>query len=145
LNNLIHQVLENVGNNHRMKKVGLAVLFGVFASAITCVSAGRLYEWYLTGQLTMHRRMPLGSDAVTYSSDPVGFLIEFDLYLFLLAMGTLGILVACRDVLLEAQGPQDIFDLDRVNQLITVFAHFAHLLIWFFLAVFAVGLLQRLV
>ena len=126
-----------------MKKIGLTVLFGVFASAIAFVSAGRLYEWYLTGQLTMHRKMPLGPDA--YSSDPVGFLIEFDLNLFLLAMGTLGVLVACRDVLLEAQGPQDIFDLDRVNQLITVFAHFAHLLIWFFLAVFAVGLLQRLV
>jgi hypothetical protein len=125
-----------------MKKIGLAVLFGVFASAIACVSAGRLYEWYLTGQLTMHRKMPVGPDAVTYSSDPIGFLIEFDLNLFLLAMGTLGVLVACRDVLLEVQGPQDIFDLDRVNQLISVFAD---LLIWFFLAVFAVGLLQRLV
>jgi hypothetical protein len=101
-----------------------------------------LYEWYLNGQLTMHRKMPLGPDAVTYSSDPIGFLIEFDLNLFLLAMGTLGVLVACRDVLLEVQGPQDIFDLDRVNQLISVFAD---LLIWFFLAVFAVGLLQRLV
>jgi hypothetical protein len=142
LNKLIHRVLENVGNNHRMKKIGLTVLFGVFASAISFVSAGRLYEWYLTGQLTMHRKMPVGPDAVTYSSDPIGFLIEFDLNLFLLAMGTLGVLVACRDVLLEVQGPQDIFDLDRVNQLISVFAD---LLIWFFLAVFAVGLLQRLV
>lgn len=64
-----------------MKKIALAVLFGVFASAIACVSAGRLYEWYLTGQLTMHRKMPLGSDAVTYSSNPIGFLMEFDLYL----------------------------------------------------------------
>jgi hypothetical protein len=125
-----------------MKKIGLAVLFGVFASAIACVSTGRLYEWYLTGQLTMHRKLPLGPDAVTYSGDPIGFLMEFDLNLFLLAMGVLGVLVACRDVLLEVQGPRDIFDLDRVNRLITAFAH---LLIWFFLAVFAVGLLQRLV
>ena len=99
-----------------MKKIGLTVLFGVFASAIAFVSAGRLYEWYLTGQLTMHRKMPVGPDAVTYSSDPIGFLIEFDLNLFLLAMGALGVLVACREVLLEVQGPQDIFDLDRVNQ-----------------------------
>ena len=96
----------------------------------------------MTGQLTMHRKMPVGPDAVTYSSDPIGFLTEFDLNLFLLAMGALGVLVACRDFLLEVQGPQDIFDLDRVNQFITVFAN---LLIWFFLAVFAVGLLQRLV
>ena len=126
LNNLIHQVLENVGNNHRMKKIGLAVLFGVFASAIACVSAGRLYRMVPDpGQLTMHRKMPLGPDAVTYSSDPVGFLIEFDLYLFLLVTGTLGILIACRDVLLEAQRPsRSFFGLDRVNQLITVFRRF---------------------
>ena len=119
-----------------MKRIGLAVLFGVFASAIAYVSAGRLHEWYLTGHLAMHRKMPVGPDVVTYSSDPIAFLMEFDLNLFLLAMGTLGVLVACRDILLEVQGPQDIFDLDRVNQLITAFTH---LLIWFFLAVFAVG------
>ncbi|MEH2613565.1 hypothetical protein [Bradyrhizobium sp. AZCC 1693] len=118
------------------------MLFGVFAGAIAYVSAARLYEWHLTGQLRMHRKMPVGPDAATYSTDPIGFLMEFDLYLFLLAMGTLGVLVACRDVFLEVKGPQGFFDLHRANQLVTVFTQ---LLTWFFLAVFAVGLLQWVV
>jgi cytochrome b len=125
-----------------MRKIGLALLFGVFAGAIISVSAARLYEWYETGHLTMHRKMPLGPDVVTYSSDPIGFLMEFDLYLFLLAMGTLGVLVACRDVFLEIIGPQSFFDLHGASKLITVFTT---LLTLFFLAVFAVGVFQRLV
>ena len=123
-----------------MWKTVSALLFGVFAAAIAHMSAGRLYEWYLTGQLRMHRKMPLGPDAVTYSGDPIGFLIEFDLYLFLSAMGILGVLVACRDVFLEIIGPQGFFDLNRASQFITVFTT---LLTLFFLAVFAVGLFQR--
>jgi hypothetical protein len=125
-----------------MWKTVSALLFGVFAGAIASVSAARLYEWYETGHLAMHRKMPVGPDAVTYSSDPVGFLMEFDLYLFLLAMGILGVLVACRDIFLEIIGPQSFFDLHRANQLITVFTT---LLTFFFLAVFAVGVFQKLV
>jgi hypothetical protein len=68
--------------------------------------------------------------------------MEFDLHLFLLAMGILGILVACRDVFLHVQGPQALFNLHRANQLISVFTH---LLVWFFLAVFAGGVLLKFV
>lgn len=58
-------------------------------------------DWYETGQLAMHRKMPVGSDFVTYTGDPVGFLIEFDLNVLLIVIGTLGMLVACRDIILE--------------------------------------------
>jgi cytochrome b len=77
-----------------------------------------------------------------YACDPIGFLMEFDLYLFLLAMGTLGVLVACRDVFLEVIGPQSFFDLHGASKLITVFTT---LLTFFFLAVFAVGVFQKFV
>lgn len=125
-----------------MRRIGLALLFGMFAGAIVSVSVARLYEWYETGHLAMHRKMPVGPNVVTYSSDPIGFLIEFDLYLFLSAMGILGVLVACRDVFLEVIGPQSFFDLHGVSKLITVFTA---LLTFFFLAVFAVGVFQRFV
>ena len=57
--------------------------------------------WYETGQLAMHRNMPIGPDFVTYASDPAGFLIEFGLNAFLVVAGTLGLLAACRDIILE--------------------------------------------
>jgi hypothetical protein len=84
-----------------MRKNGLAILFGVLMGLIAYVSAERLRDWYETGQLAMHRKMPVGPDFVTYTSDPVGFLIEFDLNVFLIVIGTLGVLVACRDIILE--------------------------------------------
>jgi hypothetical protein len=84
-----------------MRKIGIAVLFGAFMGLIAYVSAERLRDWYETGQLAMHREMPVGPDFVTYASDPVGFLIEFDLNAFLIVMGTLGVLAACRDIILE--------------------------------------------
>jgi hypothetical protein len=90
----------------------------------------------------MHRKMPVGPDVVTYSSDPTGFLMELTLYLFPLAMGTFGVLVACRDILLEVIGPQSFFDLRHAYELITIFNR---LLILFCLIVFAFGVLQRLV
>lgn len=125
-----------------MWKTVSAVLFGMFAGGIAYVSAGRLYEWYLTGQLTMHRKMPVGPDVVSYSSDPVGFLMEFDLNLFLFVIGSLGVLFACRDILLEVTGPQTFFDLHRASKFVTISAQ---ILLWFFLAVFAAGMLQKLV
>ena len=66
--------------------------------------ATRLTEWYATGHIEMHRTMPLGSNIVTYSSDPAGFLLEFGLDAFLVAMGGLGIIIACREIILELAG-----------------------------------------
>lgn len=102
-----------------MRRIGLAVLFGVFMGLIANVSAGRLYEWYQTGQLTVHRKLPVGPDVVTYSSDPVGFLIQFNLNLFLLIMAGYGVLIACRDVFLEVNVP--FFDLRPAGKLIAIF------------------------
>ncbi len=73
-----------------------------------------MLEWYRTGRLAMHKKPTLGgSDVLTYSGDPIGFTIEFDLYLFLFTMGALGVLMACRDILLEVLGPQYLLDLRR--------------------------------
>jgi hypothetical protein len=80
-----------------MQKIGLAILFGMLLGLIACVSAERLRDWSETGQLVM----PVGPDFVTYTSDPVEFLIEFDLSVFLIVIGSLDILVACRDIILE--------------------------------------------
>jgi hypothetical protein len=124
-----------------MQKIGLTLLFGLFMGLIAYVSAGRLYEWYQTGQLAMHKKMPVGPDVVTYSSDPTGFLMEFDFNLFLITMGTFGVLIACRDVFLEVRGPQSFFDLRHAYGLVTIFNW---LLFGFTLIVFALGVLQRL-
>jgi hypothetical protein len=123
-----------------MRKIGLSLLFGVFTGLIAYVSAERLYDWYQTGRLAVHKKMPVGPD-VTYSSDPVRFLMEFDLNLFLIAMGSLGVLAACREVILEVKGPQSFFDLRRARELLTIFTW---LLGGFFLIVLAFGVLQRL-
>lgn len=106
-----------------MRRIGLALLFAAFTGSLIYVAAGRLLEWYQTGQLAVHKKHPLGGpDVVTYLSDPVGFTIEFDLYLFLLTMGVLGVLLACRDILLEVLGPQSfpqgLLDVRRTYQLV---------------------------
>ena len=124
-----------------MRKIGLALLFGVSMVLMAYVSAERLYEWYQTGQLAMHRKMPLGPDVVTYASDPVGFLMELSLYLFLFVMGTFVVLVACRDALFRVSG-QSFFDLRHAHANISIFNL---LLTLFLLAVFAFGVLQKLV
>ena len=49
---------------------------------------------------------------------PNRFTIEFDLYLFLLTMGALGVLMAFRDILLEVLGPQYLVDLEPTYQLV---------------------------
>ena len=124
----------------------LAFLFGLFAGLIAYLSAGWLYEWYETGHLAVHRKMPVGPDAVTYSSDPVGFLIEFDLNLFLIAMGALGVLIAFRDILLETRGPQSLLlslpGWHYANRTVSLFVGLGF---WFFLIVLAFGLLHSLV
>jgi hypothetical protein len=91
----------NFEHNYKMRKIGSAILFSAFLGLIASVSAERLRDWYETGQLAMHRNMPIGPDFVTYASDPAGFLIEFGLNAFLVVAGTLGLLAACRDIILE--------------------------------------------
>lgn len=108
---------------NEMRRIGLALLFAAFTGSLIYVSASRLLEWYQTGQLAVHKKHPLGGPhVVTYLSDPVGFAITFDLYLFLLAIGVIGVLVACRDIVLEAFGPnnfpQGLLDLRRTYQLV---------------------------
>jgi hypothetical protein len=110
------------------------------------VAAGRLYDWYETGYLVMHRKMPLGPDAVTYSSDPVGFLIEFDLNLFLIAMGGLGVLVACREIIIEIAGRESrLLSLVGWRYANEVVSRFVGLGLWFLLIVFAFGVFHRFV
>jgi hypothetical protein len=125
-----------------MRKVALALLFGAFMGVLGYESAGRLYECYQTGQLVMHRKMPVGSDIVTYSGDPTGFLMELTLYLFLLVTGAFGVLLACRNILLEIMGPQSFFDLRDAYERITIFNQ---LLVLFLLIVFTFGVLEKLV
>lgn len=101
-----------------MRKIGIAFLFGAFTGALAYVSADRLLDWYRTGQLAAHKKPVFGPDVLTYSGDPIGFTIEFDLYLFLLTMGALGVLMAFRDILLEVRGPQYLVDLQPTYKLV---------------------------
>jgi hypothetical protein len=119
LKKLTLKVLRNFAHNHMMRKIGIALLFGAFTGLLAYVSADRLLEWYRTGQLAVHKKPMLGGpDVLTYSGNPIGFIIEFDLYLFLLTMGALGVVMAFRDILLEVLGPQYLVDLQRTYQLV---------------------------
>jgi hypothetical protein len=106
-----------------MRRIGLALVVAAFTGLLIYVSAARLLEWYQTGRLAVHKKHPLGGpDGVTYLSDPVGFTLQFDLYLFLLTMGVLGVLLACRDIVLEVVGPQSfpqgLLDMRRTYRLV---------------------------
>jgi hypothetical protein len=59
-----------------------------------------------------------GPDVLTYSGDPIGFTMAFDLDLLLLTMGALGVLMACRDILLEVLGPHYLLDLQPTYKLV---------------------------
>jgi hypothetical protein len=92
----------------------------------------------------MHKRMPIGPDAITYSSDPILFLIEFGLNIFLIAMGGLGVLAMCREIIVEMVGPQSgllrLLDWHYANQTASIVVGLAG---WFLLVVFTFGLLYR--
>ncbi|MBR0872913.1 hypothetical protein JQ633_21310 [Bradyrhizobium tropiciagri] len=91
-----------------MRKFGILLLFGCFTWALLYVSTIRLLDWYQTGRLAVHKTSPLGGPGfATYASDPIGFTIEFDLYLLLLTSGALGVLMTCRGILLAVFGPRD--------------------------------------
>jgi hypothetical protein len=69
----------------------------LFTVALSCVCiwifGRRLYEWFTTGQLFISTRLST-SHYVTFSSDHVGFLIGFVLYVFLVLGGFMMILSA---------------------------------------------------
>jgi len=81
-----------------MKKLVVNLLFLAFCILLIHAGSLRLYDWYDTGQLAMHRQMIFGPDSVSYKSDPVLFVSEFSLNLFLAAMGFLGIGSVCQDL-----------------------------------------------
>jgi len=81
-----------------MKKLTINVVFGAFCVAIVYVFGMRVFDWYETGQLVMHRKMIYGPDFVSYGSDPVLFIWELGGSLFFLAMGFLGLGVVLREI-----------------------------------------------
>ncbi|NEU99689.1 hypothetical protein [Bradyrhizobium uaiense] len=87
-----------------MRKIAAVFLFGIFCCLIGYAGGERLYHWTETGQLAVHRKMFRGADFVSYDSDRVGFLLEFGLNFYLLKMGLFGMLMACREMWLRAQG-----------------------------------------
>lgn len=123
-----------------------SLLFGMFMGLIAYVPAGRLNEWYETGHLVMHKKMPTGPDAVTYSSDPTLFLMEFGLNVFLIAMGGLGVLATCREIIVEMAGPQSrllrLASWHYANQMLSIVVGVGG---WFLLIVFTFGLLHMVV
>jgi hypothetical protein len=66
-----------------MKKLVVNLLFLVFCILLIHVSSLRL--------LLMHRKLSIGPDYVSYNSDPILFVSEFSLNLFLVFMGFIGI------------------------------------------------------
>jgi hypothetical protein len=125
LKKLTLKILRDFAYSHKMRKIAIAILFGTFTGLLAYVSADRLLEWYRTGQLAVHKKPLLGGlDLLTYSGDPIGFTLEFDLYLFLLTMGTLGVLMACRDILIVVLGQQSVLDLRRTYLLVMCFYWF---------------------
>jgi hypothetical protein len=81
-----------------MKKVIGCLLFGAFCVAMVYVFGMRIFDWYETGQLAMHRKMVYGPDFVSYHSDPVLFVWELGGCLFFIVMGFLGLSVVFREM-----------------------------------------------
>jgi hypothetical protein len=74
-----------------MKGFVVGVLFAAFCICLIYAGIHALSVWYETGQLPMHRKMVFGSEYVSYSADPVSFMWEFSLYVYLIVMGFIGI------------------------------------------------------
>lgn len=125
-----------------MWKILSALLLGVFTGLIVYVSGERLHGWYETGQLAMHRKFAVGPDVVTYAGDPVGFSIEFCLNLFLIVMGSYGVLVACGHLVFEVSGSQlgSLSFSRSANKLVSIIIG---LMAGFVLIALTFGLLQR--
>jgi hypothetical protein len=65
-----------------MKKLVLSLVFLAFCILLIHAGSLRLYDWYETGQLLVHKKQTFGPDYVSYNSDPVSFVLEFSLNLF---------------------------------------------------------------
>ena len=81
-----------------MKRIVINLLFAAFCVGLVYVGAHRLYEWYETGQLAMHRETIHAPTYVSWTTDPVWFMGEFALNIFFVVMGLLGIGSACEDI-----------------------------------------------
>ena len=129
-----------------MRRLAASLLFGVFMGTIAYVSVGRLSAWFETGVLVVHRKWPVGPDAVTYPSDPVGFLAELGLNVFLIAAGGLAALAACREIIVAVVGPQSRFlrpmNWHFANRMMTVLIGLS---ICFLLIISLFGVLRRFV
>jgi hypothetical protein len=53
-----------------VKKLMAALLGTLFLFGFAYACGLHLYEWYNTGLLPVHRKMPVGPDSVSYNSDP---------------------------------------------------------------------------
>jgi len=81
-----------------MKRSVLSLLLAAFCVALVYAGGLRLYDWYGTGQLAMHREMLNAPDHISWAIDPVLFTGEFALNIFLVVMGFIGIGSACQDL-----------------------------------------------
>jgi hypothetical protein len=81
-----------------MKRSVLSLLLAAFCVGLVYAGGHRLYAWYETGQLAMHREMINAPADVSWAFDPVLFMGEFALNIFFVVMGLLGIGSACEDL-----------------------------------------------
>ena len=81
-----------------MKRIVINLLFAAFCIGLVYVGGYRLYAWYETGQLAMHREMINAPDHVSWATDSVLFMWEFALNIFFIVMGFIGIGSACQDL-----------------------------------------------
>ena len=128
--------------NRKMKRIVIAISVGAFSGLLAYAATARLYDYYQAGYLAMHRKMPVGADFVTFSSDPIGFMCELGLNIFLLTMGAFGCLMACRDICLEVAGPLNFPDLGQAYGYPTIFNR---LLMMFCMIALTFGILVKFV
>ena len=76
----------------------LSLLLAAFCVAMVHAGSHNFYDWYETGQLAMHRKMLSVPDHISWAGDPVSFMLEFALNIFLVVMGFIGIASACEDL-----------------------------------------------
>jgi hypothetical protein len=81
-----------------MKRSVLSLLLAAFCFAMVYAGSHNLYDWYETGQLAIHRKMLNAPDHISWAIDPVLFMGEFALNIFLVVMGLIGIGSACEEL-----------------------------------------------
>jgi hypothetical protein len=76
----------------------LSLLLAAFCVGLIYAGGHRLYDWVETGQLANHREMINAPAYVSWAIDPVLFMWQFALNIFLVIMGFIGIGSACQDL-----------------------------------------------